>query len=461
MGINIPFNAPTYENRRSIFINNVKTGKYLFVGNDDVGGNYLDDIYPFKQDSSFLYFFGINKPCLVGLIDADAGESMLFGDDISLDYVIWMGKQPSMAELAEKVGIKKVADFSKLSDYCDEQTHFLPPYRGDQSILIQKVTGVPIDQQSSKASVKMIKAVVKQRSIKEGQEIEALDEACYASGVMHEAVIKAVKPGLKEYELIAVAAQNALSQGGRWSFNPIATINGQTLHNHYYGNELVNGKLFLFDGGYQSITNYVGDLTRTTPVNGKFTNIQAEVYNIVLAAYTKAVTLLQPGVSYREIHLASAAVIFDGLKGLGICKGETNEAVAAGAHSVFFPHGLGHMMGLDVHDMENLGEQYVGYTDDLIKSTQFGLKSLRLGRDLEEGFVLTVEPGIYFIPELIDKRNSEGAFKEFINYDVLEKFKSFGGIRIEDDYAITNDGSRLLGKNLAKTIDELCELRGS
>ncbi len=459
MANQITFDRQTYINRRLKFIEEVKTGMYFFMGNDDIGANYKDNVYPFRQDSTFLYYFGINQPNLYGLIDADTGKTYIFGDDIGIDHIIWMGKLPLLSELADNVGIDMVLPLSKTRDYVSRNAHYLPPYRGDHYLFFNTNLGMNVDETDQHVSTKMIKAVVKQRSIKETQEIEELHKAVNATAEMHGHILKSARPGLKEYELVGMAAQKAWELGCTWSFNPIMTKNGQTLHNHDYHNMLKDGQMLLFDGGCQMPSLYAGDMTRTMPVGKRFDTRQEEVYQIVLAALDHSVSLLKPGVRYLDVHLAAGRVLFEGLKSLGITKGNTEEAVNAGAHSVFFQCGLGHMMGLDVHDMENLGEPIVGYHENLIKSTAFGLRSLRLGKELEEGFVITVEPGLYFIPELIDLRRSEGQYKEFINYDELEKYKNFGGIRIEDDYVISKDGYTLLGQPLAKSIEDIYGLR--
>lgn len=441
----IPFSATTYSDRRSNFMKLVVTGKYLFIGNEEVGMNYKDNVYPFRQDSTLLYYFGINQPGYHAIIDADAGESIIFGDEIGIDTIIWTGPQVSLKEQAYRVGVSKLYRIAELVKYCSPSTNYLPPYRGDHFTLLHELTGHPVQSISSNSSVIMIKAVVAQRSIKEAQEVVEIEKAVNASIYMHKAVGEAIRPGIKEVDLVGVASKAAYEKGCTWSFNPISTINGQTLHNHYYGNTLKNGDMLLFDGGCQTESCYAGDITRTWSVGGKFTAEQQDLYDIVVASHKHGVNLLKPGMRYLDIYLESSRILFEGLTSLGITKGNSHDAVAAGAHTLFFQCGLGHMMGLDVHDMENLGEQYVGYSENLIKSKEFGLKSLRLGRELEAGFVLTVEPGIYIIPELIDLRKSQGAYLEFVNYDKLNSIRNFGGIRVEEDFVITEDGYRLLG----------------
>jgi Xaa-Pro aminopeptidase len=459
MADTIVFDKEVYKSRRDKFVGQVKSGKYLFLGNDETGANYRDNTYPFRQDSTFLYYFGINQPNLAVIINADENKTILFGDEISIEHVIWMGTLPSLKSLAEEVGITEVMPYKKLLDYVSQDIQYLPPYRGDHYILLQSLTGKNFEKTDGGISVKMIKAVVAQRSIKEAGEIELLEKAVIASNQMHRYIMTHARAGMKEYQLVGMAAQQAWHTGCTWSFNPIMTINGQTLHNHYYGNTLEEGNMLLFDGGCQLPSMYAGDITRTIPVGKRFSTIQEEVYQIVLDALDNCVTVLKPGVKYYDVHLLAAQTIFEGLKSLGITKGDTEAAVLAGAHTLFFQCGLGHMMGLDVHDMENLGEQYVGYRDGFEKSKAFGFKSLRLGKELEKGFVITVEPGIYFIPELIDLRKSEGLYKDFINYDKLESFKTFGGIRLEDDYFITDKGSHRLGDYLEKSLDEVYTLR--
>lgn len=459
MATHITFSTNTYIDRRQTFISRLSSGKYFFLGNIEVGRKYLDNTYFFSQDSTFLYYFGLDMPDLVALIDAGTGSVTLFGNEITIDSIIWTGQVPSLNQLGEQVGITDVRPLSDLSSALKGEINYLPPYRGDHKVAIHHYLGVPIDSMDQGASIPFLQAVIAQREIKSDEEIVELELAATATSIMHEEVMKRARPGMKEYELVAIASEVALSHGMQWSFNPIASINGQILHNHAYTNTLSEGKLLLFDAGCESASGYAGDMTRTYPVSQKFTKKQAEVYQVVLDALDWSIRALKPGTLYRDVHLGAAKVIFEGLKALGITKGDADEAVAKGAHTLFFPHGLGHMMGMDTHDMENFGEQYVGYTPTMIKSKEFGLKSLRLGKSLKEGFVLTVEPGIYFIPELMDVRKSEGIYDEFLNFEVLDGYRDFGGIRIEEDFVITKEGSKLLGKPLARTIDEVEALR--
>ncbi|MBK8636479.1 MAG: aminopeptidase P family protein [Saprospiraceae bacterium] len=456
MTTHFPFSAETYRARRTQFINFVKSGKYLFLSNDEVAYNYTDNVFPYRQDSSFLYYFGLDFPGIYGIIDADAGTTTLFADDIDINMVIWTGPMPSMKSLAEKVGIDMVLKVEAFEKSVSSDIHFLPPYRAVHSILLSKMLGKDVHSITESASKTMIKAIIAQRSIKSAEELVLMNEATTISETMHLAVMKATKAGLKEYELVALASKIAREHGTVWSFPPIMTINGQTLHNHGHHNELTEDRILLFDGGCELPSGYAGDLTRAYPVSGKFTNKQKEVYEIVLGAQKTAIDLIKPGEAYLNCHLASAHYIFDGLKQLGITKGDSNEAVQVGAHALFFPHGLGHMIGLDVHDLENLGEDNVGYDETFSRSKQFGLRSLRMAKKLETGHVVTVEPGIYFIPELIALWKDEQKFSEFINYQTLESYLDFGGIRIEDDYAVVAGGSKKLGDvNLPKEIGDV------
>ncbi|MBU1101207.1 MAG: aminopeptidase P family protein [Bacteroidetes bacterium] len=458
------FSAKTYQERRRKLKEQVGSGVILLLGNDLSPMNYADNTYDFRQDSSFLYFFGLDFEGLNAIIDADSGAEIIFGDELTIDHIVWMGTQPTIAEKAQKVAVDTTASTSKLAEVLrDEKTkgrriHFLPPYRPANMIKLHQWLDIPISQLSSQASLELVKAVIAQREIKSEEELAQIDIACTISTEMHIAAMKTVKAGLTEAQIAANARAVALSHNSDVAFPVIATINGQTLHNHYHGNIIKSGKMFLLDTGAESPMHYAGDLSSTMPVDKKFSERQKEIYNISLAAHEAAIAELRPGNEFRNAHLAAARTIANGMKELGMMKGDINEAITAGAHAMFFQCGTGHMMGLDVHDMEDLGEVWVGY-DGEPKSTQFGLKSLRLAKKLQPGYVLTVEPGIYFIPELIDMWNAENKFSEFLNYDKINEYRDFGGIRNEEDFVITEDGFRLLGnKKKPKTVEEVEEL---
>ena len=453
--IKLPFSADTYRQRRQQLMSLVGSGKILLLGNKESSINFEDNWYHFRQDSTFLYYTGLALPDLNLIIDADKGQTIVFGDDATIDMIIWTGDQPKLSGLAEQAGIQKVMGAPKLGDFVDQDMHYLPPYRSEHQVVLKALSGGG----TLDPSLNLIKAVIQQRAIKSQEEIEELDKAASISALMHKSVIEAARPGMKEHELVAVASQLAWQHDTKWSFQPILTINGQILHNHYYGNTLKEGDLVLFDGGVEVASGYAGDLTRTFPVSAAFSPLQKDLYNIVRKAYQEARDMAKPGVRFKDVHLRAGLELCKGLKELGWMKGDMAAAVAAGAHTMFFQCGLGHMMGLDVHDMENLGERYVGYDESIQKSKEFGLKSLRLGRALEEGFVITIEPGIYIIPDLIDLFWSQGKFKDFINYEVLNAHRDFGGIRIEDDFVITATGARQIGEPLTTKAEEIENLR--
>lgn len=452
------FSKQTYINRRNQLRAQFKSGVLLFFGNDEVGMNYEDNTYHFRQDSTFLYYFGINKPGLYAVMEIESGNDYIFGDDFTIDSIVWMGSQPTIKEMAATVGVENtgsVADFSeKLYHYPRGTVQYLPPYRPEHLIKLMRFLGISPAEAKTKASVEFITAVGEQRNIKSAEEIVELEHAVSMTTEMHQAAMRFAKPGMTEAQIAAKVHEVALAAGGGISFPIIATINGQTLHNHYHGNTIKEGQLFLLDAGCETPMGYAGDMSSTFPVGKTFTEKQKEIYRITLAAHNGAIEMLKPGVNFRDVHLQVARTIFDGMKALGFTKGNTEDAVANGAHALFFPCGTGHLMGLDVHDMENLGEQYVGYCG-IPKSKQFGLKSLRLGRELKPGFVLTIEPGIYFIPELIDLWEQTGTNKEFINFDRVNEYRNFGGIRNEEDILITETGHRILGKPLAKSIEDV------
>jgi len=456
------FKREVYINRRAKLKKLVKDGIILILGNNESPMNYPANGYHFRQDSDFLYFFGHDHAGMAGVINVDSSDEFLFADDVSMDDIIWMGPQPSVKSLAMEVGIEKTAPFGDLASLLvkaadsGRNVHILPQYRQDNMIYLNQVLGIPFDKMKEAASVELIKAIVSLRSIKDAYEIKEIDKACDIGYIMHIEAMKKAAPGVVEREVAGLMEGISLSHGGVPSFPIILSVNGQTLHNHYHGNVMQEGDLMLADAGCETTLHYASDNTRTSPVSGKFTAKQREVYNIVLKANNHAMSLVRPGITYREIHLEAAKILATGLTELGIMKGNPEEAVREGAHALFQPHGLGHMMGLDVHDMEGLGEDYVGYDDKIKRASQFGLSGLRLGRELQPGFVLTNEPGCYFIPELIDAWKSEKKFMDFINYEKLETYRSFGGIRLEDDILVTKDGNRLLGsKRIPITPEEV------
>ncbi len=454
------FQSSTYIGRRNQLKKQITSGIILLLGNEESPMNYADNTYHFRQDSSFLYYFGLDYAGLIGYIDVDNQKEYIFGEELSIDYIIWMGYQPTIKEKSLKVGIENTAPISKLEEILKDaknkgrKIHFLPPYRTENTFKLYNWLGINPNEVNKNASIELIKAIVNQRIFKSQEEITEIDKAASISAEMHLAGIRSAKPGMTEAQVMAKVFEIAQANNGSTSFPVIATINGQTLHNHYHGNTIKEGELFLLDAGFETPMRYAGDLTTTFPVSKKYTDRQKEIYKIVLAAHAKAVSMLKPNANYKDVHLATCKVIAEGMKEMGFLKGNIDDAIAAGAHAMFMPHGTGHMLGLDVHDMEDLGEVYVGY-DGAPKSTQFGLKSLRLARPLLSGFVLTVEPGIYFIPELIDKWKSEKLHTDFLNYDKLEQYKDFGGIRNEEDYLITETGTRRLGKEFPKTIEAI------
>lgn len=456
------FDSSVYINRRKALREKVGSGLILILGNNEAPANFPDNTYKFRQDSTFLYFFGHNHPGYAGVIDVESGEDMFFGDDVTMDDIIWMGPQPSVKDLAARVGVSKSAPFARLKEVVGKaisqrrQIHFLPPYRHDNMMLLEDLTGIRASMTRQHASVELIKAVVALRSVKEACEIEEIDKACNIGYEMHTAAMRLCKPGVSEQYIAGILDGIASSYGNMVSFATILTQNGQTLHNHDHSHILEAGRLMLTDAGAESVTNYCSDHTRTVPVGGKFTPRQLDVYNIVLACHGKALEMARPGITYKSVHLEVCKVLAQGLKDLGLMKGSVDDAVAAGAHALFLPHGLGHMMGIDVHDMEDLGQIYVGYDDEIRPSDQFGLASLRMGRRLQEGFVITDEPGCYFIPALIDKWRAEKTCADFLDFDAIDKYKDFGGIRLEDDLLITANGSRFTGeKHIPITPEEV------
>ncbi len=452
------FEARIYAQRRKWLRRQVSSGLILFLGNEESPMNYPANTYPFRQDSSFRYFFGLDSPGLAAVVDIDEGNEILFSDDITIEDVIWMGHVPRIRDRAEAVGVKKTAPLARLGEVVllarkkKRNIHYLPPYRAEATAKLSDLLGIPPVKVKSGASERLIRAIVAQRSIKTEQEVGEVEKALSVSRKMYLAALEMTRPGIYERDIVGAIEGIALAHGCPTAFPTILTINGQVFHNVYHGNRLAKGRLLVIDSGVSSSKGYACDITRTIPVSGRFTTKQQEIYEIVLAAQLGAIAMIKPGMMYREVHVAAARRIASGLMDLGLMKGELDEAVSAGAHALFFPHGLGHMLGLDVHDMESLGENFVGYDEEVSRSRQFGLAYLRLARCLEPGFVLTCEPGIYFIPPLIDLWKSERRFEAFINYKNTEKYRDFTGIRLEDDVLVTKQGSRVLGKPIPKTV---------
>ncbi len=455
------FSTKTYRDRRNGLKEKVESGVILLPGNNDAPMNYPANTYHFRQDSSFLYYFGIDEPGLTGIIDIDNDEEIIFGDDVAIEDIIWTGPLPKLAGKAEKAGVAKTKPSSELKDTIlgfiknDRDIHYLPQYRAETVLRIEDLTGIEHSSVNNSSSEKLAKAVISQRSVKTEEEIKEIEKALDISYQMYTAAMSLIRPGIYEHQVCGKVHGVVLANNSHLSFPFIFSVHGETLHNHSYDNIMEEGDLVLMDSGAESPLHYASDITRTMPVSGKFTGRQKDIYNIVLKAQLDAIEMMKPGVLNRDCHLRAAKTIAENLKELGLMKGDPDEAVAAGAHALFLPHGLGHMMGLDVHDMEGLNEDLVGYDENVRRSKQFGLSALRLGRKLQQGFVLTAEPGIYFIPELIDRWREENKLEEFINYDEVEKYRGFGGIRIEDDVLITGGGHRILGEPIAKTIEDV------
>lgn len=448
------FSKETYVNRRAELKKLVKSGIIILFGNNESPANFpANGYYPFRQDSTFLYYFGPKRDGLVGVIDVDNDKELLIGNDIDIDDIVWYGSVDSVHDMAEHAGVKESAPMKQLQVICDNAMkekrtiHFLPPYRHDTMIQIFDLLGIHPSKQREAASVELIKAVVKMRSTKEQQEIEEIERACAIGYKMHTTAMRVTKPGVTEKYVGGQVNGIANSYGAMVSFPTIFSQHGEIMHGNPSMAVLESGRLALCDCGGETMEHYCSDNTRTFPVNGKFTQRQLEIYSIVEDCHDLALKISKPGVKYFDVHMDVCRLMTDRLKELGLMMGDTEEAVRAGAHAMFLPHGLGHMMGMDVHDMEGLGQTYVGFDDETRPNLeQFGTNCLRMGRRLEEGFVVTDEPGIYFIPALIDEWRAKGLHKDFINYEKLETYKDFGGIRIEDDILITSDGCRFLGE---------------
>ena len=447
------FDINIYKSRREALCKSLNEGLILFYGNNPVPMNYPSNTLRFRQDSNFLYYCGLDFPSLNMVLNADTGKTTLFGDDLSTDDIVWEGKRVSIEEMATMSGMDQSFSSSQLLDFISSRKnniHYLPYYREDQKAFLNMIFNEKIIP-----SRELIRAVIAQRSIKKKEEIQEIESALEVTSEMHKIAMRSSGEGVKEQMVVGKMEGYALSHGRRLAYPSIFTVNGEILHNNFYLNTMKKDQLVLNDTGAESANHYASDITRTFPVNGKFNAMQSQIYNIVYEMQQAALKFCKPGKSFKEAHLKASSIAVEGLKSIGLMRGDSDEAVNNGAHALFFPHGLGHMLGLDVHDMEGLGEDLVGYEEENNRSDQFGLAYLRLSKKLEPGFVITVEPGIYFIPQLIDEWSSKRKLEEFINYNEIKKFIGFGGIRIEDNVHITDKGNDILGPEIPKRISEI------
>ena len=451
----------TYTQRRLQLKAAMGSGLILFLGHDESPMNYSDNPYPFRQDTSFLYYFGIDSPGLAGLIDVDGDTVSLFGNDATLDEVVWTGPQPTLAELGARVGVAECHPLSKLDEIVGEGTdsgrvvHFLPPSRAEVILKTEKLLRIPSSDVAQCASKELIRAVVEQRLVKSDEEIVEIEKALSIAADMHTLAMRMSRPGMKEQEIVGAIDGLVSSQGSALAFPIIFSKHGEVLHNHKHVNTLEEGDLVILDAGANSLTHYASDITRTFPIGIPFDERQQQVYEAVLEAQMDAIEAVAPETRFEDIHLLACRRLTEGLQKMGLMKGDVEASVQAGAHALFFPHGLGHMMGLDVHDMEGLSEDLVGYGDETERNPQFGRRSLRLARALKPGFVVTIEPGLYFIPDLIDQWREAGQHSDFIVYENLDDWKDFGGVRIEDDVLVTEAGYRVLGEPIPKAIEDV------
>lgn len=456
------FKSKVYIKRRQELKEKVKRGVILLIGNDESQILIRDTVHKFRQNSNFLYYWGLSEPGLAALIDIDNDKEILFGHDLTTEEIIWEGEQQKLADKAKSIGVMETAEVSTLKNVIADfmkkkkRIYYLPQHLDNNIRKISDLLNISVKQVPQRFSVELTKAVISQRSIKSKKEIAEIEQALKISYKLHTEAMRKTKSGKFENEIVQQMEKILISQKSRWAYLPIFTIRGERLHNHHYDNKMQKGDLVINDSGAESPNGlYSSDITRTFPVSGKFTKKQKGIYEIVLKSQLAAIKTIKPGVTFLEIHLLTAKIITEGLKKLGIMKGDVDGAVQAGAHALFFPHGLGHMMGLDVHDMEDLGEDYIGYNDKIKRSEQFGLAYLRFAKELQSGNMLTVEPGIYFIPQLIKQWQSENKFKEFINYKKVIEYLDFGGVRIEDNILVTKNSHRVLGKPIPKTVKEI------
>ena len=456
------FSAKTYGTRRNLLRTKIQSGIVLLPGNAPAPNNYPNNAYYFRQDSTFLYYFGLNLPSLVGLLDVDSGEEMLFGDDFTVEDIIWTGPQPTLRELGAQVGITATYPLAALEERLRKaialgrRIHYLPPYRGETKLQLSALLGIRPALLHEYKSVDLMFAVAEMREKKSAEEVEELERAFRIGYDMHTTAMRMCRPGVVEREIAGAIEGIAKSHGLGVSFPSIVSQHGETLHNLNSDGVLQSGRLLLCDAGGEALSNYVSDHTRTYPVSGRFTDKQKDVYNLVLAAHDHVARIVKPHMMYTEIHRAAYTVLAEGLIALGLMKGSAQDAVAAGAMTLFMPHGLGHGIGLDVHDCEAMGERSFDFGSIAERAARSATCIYRAAWRIEPGTVMSDEPGIYFIPALIDKCRAEGLYKGIVDYDALDAYRDFGGIRIEDDLLVTDTGCRIIGdRKIPITVEEL------
>ena len=439
------FSKEIYINRRAELLRRMsgQGGIAIFPGNADAPANYRGNDYKFRQESTFLYFWGIDQPFYAAVLDLDTGGETIFADDVDIDDIVWMGPQPSVRSIAESVGVGErsgaaagevSAPYAGFADYVKKavaqgrKVHFLPQSRYYNCLLLSSLLNIDAEElnrrlpASKVASEPLARAVIGMRLVKQECEIEEIDKSCDLGIRMHTAAREGCVPGVLEQSIVGRMDGITLSEGWGVSFTTILSQNGET--------------------------HSASDFTRTYPCSGKFTTKQREIYDIVHQCNEFAFSMVRPGISYREVHIATVTRMLEGLKSLGIVNGDPAQMAADGIGGLFMPHGLGHNMGIDVHDMEDIGENLVGYDDDQKREGGIGLANLRMARRLVPGNVVTDEPGIYFIPDLIAQWKRDSLDGGRVNYALLEReYLDFGGIRLEDDVLVTAEGARRLGSS--------------
>ena len=456
------FSAKTYTARRHELRTKIGQGIVLLPGNGLAPNNYPNNAYYFRQDSSFLYYFGLNTPSLAGLIDADTGEEALYGDDFTVEDIIWTGPQPTLREEGARAGVADCRPLAALADYLaaairlGRRIHYLPPYRGETKLQLSALLGIAPALLHDYKSVDLMFAVAEMREVKSAEEVAQMEDAFHIGYAMHSTAMRMCRAGVVEREIAGAIEGVAKSMGLGVSFPSIVSQHGETLHNLNADGVLEEGRLLLCDAGGETVEGYCSDHTRTYPVSGRFTQKQKEIYNVVLAAHDHVARIVKPHMMYTEIHNAAYMTLAEGLEALGLLKGTAADAVASGAMTMLMPHGLGHGLGMDVHDCEAMGERSFDFASIAERAARSATCIYRAAWRIEPGTVLTDEPGIYFIPALIDKCRAEGLYKGIVDYDALEAYRDFGGIRIEDDILVTEEGSRMLGdRKIPITVEEL------
>jgi Xaa-Pro aminopeptidase len=457
--------------RRREFLAMLARPVLLFAGGE-CPRNLPANCYPYRADSNFLFFFGSAEPDACAFFDPD-GEVTLFLKERSVESALWMGPLPPFDEARESMDVDRVLDVERLEEHIrrlarGRKIESLAVADSASQVRARAIAGADLEFRDPKklASLELRRALAKLRVRKAAEELGEMREAASVTSRAFHATMSATRPGVSEGELYARVVRCFTAESACEAYATTLSVRGEVLHNHRHHHRLERGDLVLMDAGAEVSSGYACDVTRTWPVSGRFNAEQRSVYEVVLAAQEAAIALVRHGVPYRDVHLRAAEVITEGLIELGVLRGTASHLVERGAHALFFPHGVGHLLGLDVHDLRSFGDEIL-YAEGRSRSDQFGMNVLRFDLDLSTGMVVTIEPGVYFVPAILHDKTHRERFSDVVRFDRAERYlaandgRGFGGIRIEDDVLATDSDPDVLTSAIPKSVSEIERVVGS